>query len=293
MKSVIKNILPERAVNGLQRFRQRRKKARRESQATITEAMFREILTDHLNVRAGDVVFVHSSVDRLKLDFRFSRIIPLLFEVVGERGTLLFPTYPKLTSHEYLRSGEVFDMRKTPSYMGMLTEAARRDRRSVRSLHPTKSVCAIGPLACEITSTHQDSPYPYDSSSPYYRIMDHGGKIIGLGVSTESLSFVHCVDDALKSEFPVEPYVPELFDARCINDDGREVAVQTYVHDMTKMKHDVPRFVRKHVSKAACEDLVIYGAPFFRADARVLFDEMVACARQGVTIYPRSVYKRA
>ena len=78
MKSVIRNLLPDRVVNGLRRFRHRRKQAKRESQTTITETMFREILTDNLNVRAGDVVFVHSSVDRLKLDFRLSRVIPLL-----------------------------------------------------------------------------------------------------------------------------------------------------------------------------------------------------------------------
>jgi len=292
MNSVIRNLLPDRVVNGLRRFRHRRKQAKRESQTTITEIMFREILIDHLNVRAGDVVFVHSSVDRLKLDFRLSRVIPLLLEIIGDSGTLLFPTYPKLTSHDYLRSGEVFDVRKTPSYMGMLSEAARRDRRSVRSLHPTKSVCAIGPLARELTATHHASPYPYDSSSPYYKLIDHGGKVVGLGVSTESLSFVHCVDDALKKEFPVDPYVPELFRARCIDDDGEEVAVRTCVHDMTKMKHDVPKFVRKYISETACKDLVIYGTPFFRADARELFDELVAFARRGVTIYPRSVYKR-
>jgi aminoglycoside 3-N-acetyltransferase len=242
-----------------------------------------------LGLCKGDTVFVHSSIDQLNLGFPFYRVLSLMEDLVGVKGTLLFPTYPRLSSYEFLRRGEVFDIRKTPSYTGILSELARRQGNSVRSLHPTKSVCAIGAAAEELTCDHQKSPYPYDSCSPYYRITEFGGRIVGLGVSTANLSFVHCIDDALKEDFPVQPYHAQLFAATCINGAGRKVVVETYAHDLKKMNHNIPRFMKTHVSSDACIDLNLNGMKFFRADARRLFDEMYSLAAIGKTIYPRSV----
>ena len=171
-----------------------------------------------------------------------------------------------------------------------MSEVARRQANAVRSLHPTKSVCAIGAAAEELTCDHQKSPYPYDRCSPYYRIAEFGGKIVGLGVSTANLSFVHCVDDALKDDFPVRPYHAQLFAATCINGARNKVIVKTYAHDLRKMNHHIPRFMKTYVSSDACIDLNLNGMKFFRADARRLFDEMSGLAATGKTIYPRSVY---
>jgi len=197
-----------------------------------------------------------------------------------------------LSSYEFLRQGEVFDVKKTPSYTGILTEVARRQRDAVRSLHPTKSVCAIGSAAAELTRDHQNSPYPYDACSPYYRITQFAGKIVGLGVSTANLSFVHCVDDALKEQFPVQPYHAQLFAATCINGAGNRVIVETYAHDLKKMNHNIPRFMRAHVSSDACVDMNLNGTKFFRADAQKLFDQMCRLATSGKTIYARSAYSQ-
>jgi aminoglycoside 3-N-acetyltransferase len=236
-------------------------------------------------------VFVHSSVDRLNLGFPFYGVLSILREIVGPEGTLLFPTYPRLSSYEFLKSGEVFDVRKSASYTGILTEVARRQKGAVRSFFPTKSVCAIGAQAARLTATHQDSPYPYDSSSPYFKIMEFKGKIIGFGVGTWNLSFVHCVDDFLKEAFPVMPYHKHLFRARCINYAGEEAIVPTYAHDMRKMNHDVPRFMKNHIPSTVCGDIVVDGMNFFRADSAPLFEAMIDFARKGITIYPAESYR--
>jgi aminoglycoside 3-N-acetyltransferase len=256
----------------------------------LSETQLLNIFVNALGLCKGDTVFIHSSIDQLNLGFPFYRVLPLLEDLVGAGGTLLFPTYPRLSSYDFLRRGEVFDIRKSPSYTGILSEFARRQTNSVRSLHPTKSVCAIGAAAEELTRDHQKSSYPYDYCSPYYRIIEFGGKIVGLGVSTANLSFVHCVDDALKDDFPVQPYHAQLFAATCIDRAGTKVIVETYAHDLRKMNHNIPRFMKTHVSSDACVDLNLNGMKFFRADARRLFDEMTSLAATGKTIYPRSVY---
>jgi aminoglycoside N3'-acetyltransferase len=186
----------------------------------------------------------------------------------------------------------VFDVRRTPSYTGILTEFARRQRHAVRSLHPTKSVCAIGPAAREITATHHMSPYPYDTCSPYYKLIEGGGKIVGLGATTNYISFGYCVDDALKEQFPVRVYHEQILAAVCINYEGERVIVSTYAHDMSTTVHpDMPRFMKSYVSEEACRDLTIRGMRFFRANAPMLFQEMMALAERDIIAYPRSVYR--
>jgi len=289
LKEIAKGVLRERGTRTLTGVRRKVQDALR---SPLSETQLLQILVDQLGVAKGDTVFVHSSIDQLNLGFPFYRVLPLLLDLVGGQGTLLFPTYPQLSSYEFLRRGEVFNVRKTPSYTGILSEVARRQANAARSLHPTKSVCALGSAAEKLTRDHHKSPYPYDACSPYYRITEFDGKMIGLGVSTANLSFVHCVDDAFKKDFPVQPYHPQLFAATCIDAAGNKVVVETYAHDMRKMNHNIPRFMKSHVSSEACVDLNLGGVKFFRADARKLFDEMSKLAETGKTIYPRSAYSK-
>lgn len=291
LKELAKGVLGERGTRTVTGIRGKVRDAGRRLRSPLSETQLLNIFENALGLSRGDVVFVHSSIDQLNLEFPFYRVLSLLEDVVGAEGTLLFPTYPRLSSYEFLRRGEVFDIRKSPSYTGILSELARRKAGAVRSLHPTKSVCAIGPAAEELTRDHQKSPYPYDWCSPYFRLTEFGGKIVGLGVSTARLSFVHCVDDALKDDFPVQPYHAQLFAATCINRAGAKVIVETFAHDLKKMNHTIPRFMKTHVSSDACADLSLNGMKFFRADARRLFDEMSSLAANGKTIYPRSAIK--
>ena len=291
-----RKLLPADVVASLIRAKRRLNRARVSRLPLLSEADFTNILTDQLGLSPGDTVYIHSSVDQLNLSFPFYRILPLIQSVIGSQGTVLFPTYPNrspVSSYEYLQQGHVFDIKRTPSFTGLLTEFARRQRNAIRSLHPTKSVCAIGPLAEVLTASHQESPFPYDTCSPYYKLIDYDGKIIGIGVHTTYLSFVYCVDDALKDKNPVRTYYPEPFAAKCINYSGAVEIVHTYAHDMKRVVHDIPRFVNQQIPADICADLTLGGMKFFRAHARPLFEKMLSLARQGVTVYPKSVYRKS
>ena len=253
--------------------------------APLTESAVVEILTGPLGIRPGDVVFVHSSTDFLQLEFSVFRLLPLLQSVVGDQGTLLFPTYPCLRSEEYIASGKTFDVRKSPSQMGLLTELARRHSQAQRSLYPTKSVCAIGPLAKELTQDHHLSPFGYGADSPFFKLTQHQGKIIGLGVPTSNLSFVHCVEDVLQQDFPRRVYQDREFLMRAIDRHGQEHEVLTYSHDPAQMNHNIPRYVAEHFTPEIGCDLQIRGMNFFRVDAASAFERMRETALQGFTIY--------
>lgn len=292
IKDLVRPFIPRGWMPFARSLWRRWLRSRTDALPPLSEEQFHEILTQTLQLQAGDVVFVHSSTDYLSIDFPFFRILAQLLEIVGEDGCLVFPTYPHLPSGEFLAQGCQFDVRKTPSYTGALTEFARRHSKAHRSLHPTKSVCAIGRAADYLTADHHRSPRPYGPDSPYGRVAELGGKVIGLGVPTSNLSFVHCTDDLLAEEFPVDVYQPTLFQASCIDAEGREVIVPTYAHDLAKMIHNIPGFMKRHVAPAICQDLEIDRMNFFRAEAQPLLQRMVELAREGVTIYPRRTYSR-
>jgi aminoglycoside 3-N-acetyltransferase len=296
LADIARKVLPENAVAAIARARRKARRARIESLLPLTEKRFTEILTDDLGLATRDIVYVGSSIDQLHLDFPFYRILPLIESVIGPKGNVLFPTYPNrnpISSYQYLLDGHVFDMRRTTSYTGILSEFARRQKGAVRSLHPTKSVVAIGPDARELTATHQDSPYPYDTCSPYYKLIEHHAKVVGLGIWTEYMSFGYTVDDALKDNPPVRVYHPQVFAAKCIDYRGETVTVETYAHDMSMCVHEhVPAWMREHIAPEICSDVTVDGMRFFRADGKRLFDEMLWLAQQGITVYPRRLYTK-
>ena len=114
-------------------------------------------------------------------------------------------------------------------------------------------------------------------------MIEGGGKIIGLGATTNYISFGYCVDDALKEKFPVRVYHDEIFEAPCINYQGERVTVRTYAHDMSRVVHpDMPVWFQKYVSAEACRDLMVRGMRFFRADAPKLFAEMMRLAERDI-----------
>lgn len=294
---LVKQALPENLVAAIARRRREARLQHVRRLPPLSEKRFVEILRDDLQIAAGDTVYVGSSVDRLHLGFSSFKMLPLMRELIGVSGNILFPTYPNrgsVSSYEYLLAGNTFDVRRTPSYTGLLSEFARRQADAIRSLHPTKSVVAIGPDAKELTGEHSDSPYPYDARSPYRKLVEANAKIIGLGVWTEYMSFIYTVDDALKDDPPVRTYHPQIFEAKCIDYSGETVMVKTYAHDMKMCVHDdVPGWMREHIAPEVCEDLTIDGMRFFRADARRLFDEMLWLAQQGITVYPRRLYSKS
>ena len=295
LASLAKRILPAAAYQSIARQKRERERQRIKSLPALSEKDFIDVLGQDFGLRAGDLVYVHSGMDGLNLDFPFYRILYLIRRLIGDSGTVVFPTYPnhRISSYDYLLQGNTFDVRRTPSYTGVLTEFARRQRAAVRSLHPTKSVCAIGPAAKDLTATHHLSPYPYDAVSPYYKLIDGQAKIIGLGVNTNYLSFGYCVDDSFKEKFPVRVYHDRIFEAPCINYEGEQVIVKTYAHDMSRVVHpDMPTFMRTHVSEEACRDLTIRGMKFFFVSAPKFYQEMMELAKRNIVPYTRSVLNK-
>lgn len=285
MEKVLKKILPKSTIKFARNWRTKQRNRKIASLPHLDIMQIESILINELNLKNGDVVLIHSSLGNLNTKVSPFKLLDLLLGIVGKEGTILFPTYPKLTSHKFLESKETFNVNKTPSYMGILSEVARRHPNAVRSLHPTKSVVAIGKFADELTSTHHLDVYPYGDKSPYFKINNYKGKIVGFGVSTKNLSCVHCADDYLKERFPYNPYVDKTYSAKCIDKNNSEVIVKTLAHDLNKMNYNIEKFINKNMESNICRDIDIQGMKFFTADSKKLFDKLVSLALEGKTIY--------
>ncbi|MBI1291935.1 hypothetical protein GC173_11935 [bacterium] len=142
-------------------------------------------------VRDGDLLVVHSSLSRVgwiqggPLD-----ALAALRAVLGPRGTLVMPTF---TFNLSCWGMPPFDPERTPSRVGVLTDALRHLDGSVRSSHPTHSVAAIGPLAADLIGDRIDYE-PLGIGSPLDRAQMMGGRILLIGVGQNRNSTVHVAE---------------------------------------------------------------------------------------------------
>lgn len=276
-------ILPRKYIRHLRSAAAKRARDRRK-QVPFGEDDLLFALREICGVKKGDVLFVHSSIDGLAMDISPRRILELLLDTVGPEGTILMPSYPKLTSHAFLKSGQVWDVRRTPSYSGLLTEIFRRMEGTRRSLHPTKSVAVRGPLRDELIGEHHTDIRPYGAASPYYKFVTHGGRAIGIGVSVRYIAFIHAIDDHLGERFPVTTYRGGALSGKVIDYAGTQREVFTLAHDI-RLAYDPVGLLRRHVPREQAHSLTYKNRAFFYADAKTVFETGVRLAQKGITIY--------
>ena len=140
-------------------------------------------------LKAGDTVLVHSSYKSFGgVDGGPQTVIDVLLELLTPEGTLIMPTF-----NFDFNKGQPWDVRTTPSQMGVLTELVRTDPRAKRVFHPFYSFAIIGKYADELTRERYKSSY--ERSSVFGKLRDLDGKIMIIGLDyTHSLTFVHHVE---------------------------------------------------------------------------------------------------
>jgi len=253
----------------------------------FSEEEFQSILSGKMGIKKGMTVFIHSSIDKLNLDFSPFRLLEILMETVGEEGTLIFPCWHfKCRAADFLHDeNAVFNVKKSPTTMGLLPELARRLPTAIRSLHPTASVVAIGKLAKTLTSEHHLDIYPNGVKSPLYKMMDYESRIIGLGERVVSLSFVHVVEDIMKDKFPVKTLEPEVRKLKVIDGDGKTQYFNTLIPSKEIQKRDIPKYMDKYIDASIYNAFSVKGVHFFSIKPKELFAKMEKLAAQNITIY--------
>ena len=142
-----------------------------------------------LGVEEGDTLLVHSSYKSLgEVDGGPQTVIRALETVLGAQGTLIMPTF-----NFDFNKGIPWDVRKTRSKMGALTEIVRIDPRAKRVFHPFYSFAILGKHAEMLGSLRYKSAY--ERNSVFGKLRDLDGKIMVIGLSyNDSMTFFHHIE---------------------------------------------------------------------------------------------------
>lgn len=147
-----------------------------------------------LGVKPQDTLLMHSSMKAIgPVEGGAEAVLDALTGYL-KGGTLVLPTLSwKIIDDK----PPVFDARKTPSIVGLLTEIFRKRPGIVRSLHPTHSVAAIGSKADFIVSEDHLNTTPCGERSAWHKLMELNGKILMAGCGLNRCTFIHGVEEWL------------------------------------------------------------------------------------------------
>jgi aminoglycoside 3-N-acetyltransferase len=160
----------------------------------IEQAIARDLLA--LGVRQGGTLLVHASLRSLGLPegvaWRAESAVRGLLEALGPGGALLMPAL----SYETVNADSpFFDVQGTPSCVGALPEYFRTRPGTLRSVHPTHSVCGLGPQAAALLTDHHLDTTPVGPRSPFTRLPQAGGQILFLGCGPRPNTSMHGVEE--------------------------------------------------------------------------------------------------
>lgn len=147
----------------------------------------------NLGVTEGDTILVHSSFKSLgHVPGGIETLILGLLQAIGETGTLLLPALCW-----NLRPPTAFDVRTTPGIVGAVPEYFRTRPGTLRSVHPTHSVCAVGKDAHALLDDHVLDSTPCGPNSPFCKITDLPAKIVMLGCGLRPNTTMHALEERI------------------------------------------------------------------------------------------------
>jgi aminoglycoside 3-N-acetyltransferase len=296
---IAKQLLPMSVTDRLrvtsQSQRRRQRWASSGSQGISRKSLVSDLRA--LGMREGRDVLIHSSLSAIgPLEDGAATIFSAIAEVAGPDATLLAPAYPMSgTMYEWMSTPEPFDVARTSSRMGALTEFMRRLPGARRSAHPTHSVVAVGPNADDYTSEHHAGPTPTGARSPFYKHILDKGQIICLGTGIGKITSYHVVEDLMPG-FPVDVYLKKPMSKIVVFHDGQRCTVETRVNDPALSPWRVDNFKpkeREFYQRMRDHQLVREGrvgmAQSHVVDADKLFVAMQEWSTRGITIYHNSM----
>ncbi len=163
----------------------------------------------NLGVETGDTLFVHSSFKSLgPVGGGAGTVVGALEDAIGNDGLILMPSFHLVAVTDRVKT---WDIERSPSSVGWITEFFRLMPDTYRSDHCSHSVAARGREAREVTSDHRlrkglrsrwdrgHLGFAFGDGSPMWKAYQRGGKILMLGVDYQSSTYVHIAESLYRS----------------------------------------------------------------------------------------------
>lgn len=143
-----------------------------------------------LGVKPGDLLYLKVSMRSLgKVDGGARTVIDAVLDVIGKEGTLVVSSFVKVLPLSYLKRHKklIYDI-NTSSYAGAVANEMMRHPKVELSRHPVQKFSAIGKMAKDLMSSHQETSYAYD---PLRVMCEKGGKALILGKDVVGVGTTH------------------------------------------------------------------------------------------------------
>lgn len=145
-------------------------------------------------VMNADFLMVHTSLSGCgHISGGPQTVIDVLQDWVAER-TLAMPThtycYPNSTGLP-----PVFDPYTTPSVVGSINDHFWKLPEVVRSIHPTHSIAARGPLAQRLCAGHDTCDTPCGKGSPYQKLVQGDCSVLMFATTMNTYTLFHTAED--------------------------------------------------------------------------------------------------
>lgn len=243
-----------------------------------------------LGLEEGDLVCVHTAFRSLGFVVGGPHaVIRALEEVVGPQGTILMPAYSTGgMTIDWVKRSPVYDVRRTPSDLGVLPEVFRMLPGTLRSLHPTHSVCGRGRLAAALLEGHEAADRPFGHGTPFMRLIERGGKGLILGARLHNFTTLRTIEDHLGASYPLNPYLPEAFPVEIVDEAGRRRVVRTFVPDPAlgpRRNGDV--FLPFLRERGLVREGRVGRANAILVECATLLEALEAATREGILAYRR------
>lgn len=233
------------------------------------------------NIKQGDTLFVHSSWQELEqANFTAAQLIKFLLDYLGHEGTLCMPAFP--ANQSKIRE---FNVKRTPSAAGLLTEIFRRYPGVKRSINLNHSVIALGKYAQFLVNEHHLSQTACDEKSPYFKLTKiKNSWIMGLGVGhrLKVATALHCVESQL---WKTSSYFKKLFrEENCykyVDENGQK---GTHCYLIRRGAIYTPKlakyFTKQELIENKIKDIQVYAIR-----APILINKAVELGKKGKTMY--------
>ena len=237
-------------------------------------------------LKEGDTILMQSSwAEFYNCTDSPKAVIDELLNVIGPNGTLCMACMPLLLN------GRIFNLKKTPSKAGILSDLYRRYPDVIRSKNVRHSVCGTGPNAQYLLGEHHLGDTAWDEYSPYYRLSKVDGKIFTVGLGRYWVgTIIHCVEALLrgKVQYYTDMFFSEKTEYKYIDYDGVEKSYWNYDmpengkhmrrQSFIKEEYIFRRYLHPTYSKISNLQIESY-------EAKEVIETLTSLARKGTDVY--------
>jgi aminoglycoside N3'-acetyltransferase len=273
-----------------------RKKKMKKNHIIISLDQLKEDLAS-IGLKKGDIVLVHSSLSHIGyLDQGPITLFDAIESVIGSEGTVIIPTYsiPSNMLNTCLQKDYIFDPKTTPTTLGAIPSVFLKQPNVVRSLHPTNSLAARGKHKEYITNSHHLSDQTFGKMSPWAKLVELNGKILGIGIDLGPHTIYHYVEDILGDQFPINVKYDKKIDVKCIDYNGNPLKISVQPLDPKVALDRIDQLENKFIRDYFWQIYIYLGAlnthkiglaSSWLTDAKKFCVIVEELAKMGITIY--------